>query len=131
MMTSSFLSSPDAMTTSDPPSAPPPLPPHTFHVLLVLSRSPAHGYGIKKAVLDESAGGVDLDPGGLYRLIARMEEQGWVEPAPAPESETDARRKYYALTSRGRQALATEAARLTRLAGASEVKALAREGFTG
>lgn len=106
---------------------PTPLPPHTFHVLLVLSREPAHGYGIKKAVLEESQGTLDLDAGGLYRAIARMEEQGWVEPAPAPHAEEDPRRKYWALTQEGRRVLALEAARLTGLAGRPEVIALAVE----
>ena len=108
-----------------------PLPPHTFHVLLVLSEGPAHGYGIKKEVLERSAGRVDLDAGGLYRMIARMEEQAWVEPAPAPDRADDARRKYYALTPTGRRVLAEEAARLTALAGSPDVAALAREGATG
>lgn len=104
-----------------------PLPPHTFHVLLVLSRAPAHGYGIKKAVEDETGGMIDLDAGGLYRAIARMEEDGWVVRAEAPEDEEDARRKYYALTGEGRRILALEAVRLTALAGRPEVVALATE----
>ena len=114
-----------------PADAPNPLPPHTFLVLLALHGGPAHGYGLKKAVLDRSDGAVDLDAGGLYRLIARMEEQSWLEPVPAPESETDARRKYYALTPAGRGVLAAEAARLTRMAGWADVAALAREGAGG
>lgn len=104
-----------------------PLPPHTFFVLLVLSEAAAHGYGIKKEVLERSGGTIDLDAGGLYRLIARMEEQGWVTPAPAPDGE-DARRKYYRLTPLGREVVAAEAARLTHLTGRPEVAALAREG---
>ena len=116
------------MAQADPAG---PLPPHTFHVLLVLNDGPAHGYGIKKEVQERTGGDIDLDAGGLYRMIARMEEQGWVEPAPAPESADDARRKYYALTSTGRRVLAEEAARLTTLAGRPEVVALAREGGAG
>lgn len=127
MISTSFLE-PGGSVTANERDSTPPLPPHTFLVLLVLSRAPAHGYGIKKAVLEESGGGVDLDAGGLYRLIARMEDQGWVEPAPAPPSETDARRKYYALTPPGREALAREAARMARLVGVPEVARLAREG---
>jgi DNA-binding PadR family transcriptional regulator len=116
------------MASTDPTG---PLPPHTFHVLLVLNDGPAHGYGIKKEVQERTGGDIDLDAGGLYRMIARMEEQAWVEPAPAPESAEDARRKYYALTATGRRILAEEAARLTALAGRPEVVALAREGGTG
>ena len=104
-----------------------PLPAHTFHVLLVLSRGPAHGYGIKKAVQEESLGAIDLDAGGLYRAIARMEEQGWVSPAAAPADAEDARRKYYDLTEEGRAVLAAEAGRLTGLASRPEVVALSGE----
>ena len=116
------------MAQADPTG---PLPPHTFHVLLVLSEAPAHGYGIKKDVQERTRGRIDLDAGGLYRMIARMEEQGWVEPVVAPAHADDARRKYYALTAEGRRVLAEEAARLTALAGSPDVVALAREGRAG
>jgi DNA-binding PadR family transcriptional regulator len=103
-----------------------PLPAHIFHVLLVLHDEAMHGYGIKKAVFDASSGAIDLDAGGLYRAIARMEEQGWLEPVEAPASETDTRRKYYTLTSEGRGVLANEATRLTDLVSRPEVVALTR-----
>ena len=73
-----------------------PLPPHMFLVLLVLNGGPTHGYGIKKEVSVRSGGAVDLDAGGLYRLIARLEERGWAEPTTASDvAGDDARRKYY------------------------------------
>lgn len=104
-----------------------PLPPHMFLVLLVLNGGPAHGYGIKKAVAERSRGTVDLDAGGLYRLIARLEERGWVSYASQGEDAGgDSRRKYYELTSAGREILAAEARRVSALARAPDVVALAR-----
>jgi DNA-binding PadR family transcriptional regulator len=106
--------------------SPLPLPPHMFLVLLVLNAEAAHGYGIKKAVRQRSGGMVDLDAGGLYRLIARLEERGWARPAPAlTEDGGDARRKYYALTDSGRDVLSAEARRISALAQAPDVMALA------
>lgn len=102
-----------------------PLPPHMFLVLLVLNAEPAHGYGIKKSVAERSGGVVDLDAGGLYRLIARLEERGWVESADVEGDEVDARRKHYALTLAGREALSTEARRVSALAADADVAALA------
>jgi len=108
-----------------------PLPPHLFLVMLVLSEGPRHGYSLKQMVAERSGGAVDLDPGGLYRLIARMEESGWVRPLDAPPEgadSADARRRYYALTERGRAALAEEARRMAALVRMPAVEALlARE----
>lgn len=102
-----------------------PLPPHMFLVLLVLNGGPAHGYGIKKAVAERSRGSVDLDAGGLYRLIARLEERGWVSSSAWEEDGAgDSRRKYYELTPAGREILAAEARRVSALARAPDVVAL-------
>jgi DNA-binding PadR family transcriptional regulator len=98
-----------------------------FLVLLTLNHGPKHGYGIKKEVAERSGGAVDLDAGGLYRLVARLEEQGWVEATDAPpagEEEADARRKYYALTEDGKTALAAEARRMAGLIQAPDVRDL-------
>ena len=109
-----------------------PLPPHMFFVLLVLNAGPSHGYGIKKAVAVRSGGTVDLDAGGMYRLIARLEERGWAEPAqPAAGEGGDARRKYYGLTEAGREILAAEARRVSALASQPDVVALALGSASG
>ena len=108
-----------------------PLAPHTFYVLLVLEQTPLHGYGIKKEVSERSRGEIDLDAGGLYRAIARMEEQGWVTPVAAPSDADDGRRKYYGLTPDGRAVLTAEAIRLTSLAAHPDVTALVRNASQG
>jgi len=110
----------------------PPLPlkPKVFHLLLALGEGPQHGYGLKKAVLERTGGAVDLDPGGLYRLVSRLEAQGLVAESEAPEDESsrDQRRRYYALTASGEATLRAEARRLADLASWPEVRALARGG---
>ena len=108
-----------------PPHAP--LRPKVFHVLLALSQQTLHGYGLKKSILDRTEGMVDLDPGGLYRLVARLEEDGLIEPAPSPEGQPDdPRRRYYALTPLGGDLLRAEARRLSDIASWADVAALAR-----
>jgi DNA-binding PadR family transcriptional regulator len=105
-----------------------PLPPGTFLVLLTLRGRALHGYGIKKEVRARSEGRVDLDPGGLYRLIARLEARGIVEPAEAPADAPadDRRRLFYTLTAAGERLLAAEARRLAALVAAPDVAVLVK-----
>ncbi len=97
-----------------------------FHVLLALHGAPRHGYAIKKAVLELSAGSLDLEPGGLYRLIGRLEDQGLVAPVEPPQAEESKGppRNYYAITESGRQTLYAEATRLSELVARPEVAAI-------
>lgn len=63
-----------------------------------------------KEVENESGGSVTLEIGSLYRLLARLLEQGWIEDADGDE-----RRRYYRITRLGRRMLKTEAERLAGL----------------
>jgi DNA-binding PadR family transcriptional regulator len=106
-----------------------PLKPKPFLLLLVLQQAgPLHGYAIKKEMRERSGGTVKMDPGGLYRLIARMERDGLVESAPRPADDPDERRQYLTITDWGRSVLAAEARRIAELARMPAVQALAREG---
>ncbi len=89
----------------------------TIHVLLALRDEPIHGYSIRQRVLEVTEGSVALDPGGLYRLIARLEREGLVESVDQPDhiASNDTRRVYYTLTAAGRDVLREEATRLARL----------------
>jgi len=104
-----------------------PLKPATFMVLLVLNSGAKHGYGIKKEVRQRSDDTIRLDPGGLYRLIARLEKKKMVRRASPPSDATneDERRNYYELTTFGRQLIGAEARRMATLVGLSEVVTLA------
>lgn len=92
-----------------------PLPSHDFQVLLTLAEAPRHAYGLAKAVEAQPDGGVRLEIGSLYRILARLTAQGLIEEgrsgAGAPTGH-ESRRRYYRLTAFGRRVAAAEAARL-------------------
>jgi DNA-binding PadR family transcriptional regulator len=94
-----------------------------YHVLLALASGPLHGYAVKDAVAKESGGTLEPRAGSMYRVIARLLSSGLVDEVD-PESPASPHpglaRKYYALTSRGRSALAAEARRLARTATLAE-----------
>jgi DNA-binding PadR family transcriptional regulator len=106
-----------------------PLKPKPFLLLLVLEQDgPLHGYAIKKAMQERSGGTVRMDPGGFYRLVARLERDGLVGHTDAPLEGGDERRQYVAITDWGRSVLRAEARRIASLARLPSVQALAREG---
>lgn len=96
--------------------------PQWFHILLALSEAPRHGSGIVRAVLDETGGAVRLWPATLYGSLDELASRGWIEelvdPDERPEGASE-RKRIYRLTGEGRSALAGEAQRLRRLAGAA------------
>jgi DNA-binding PadR family transcriptional regulator len=100
-----------------------PLNPRVFAILAALLRGPAHGYRIKQDVEARSDGTVTLDPGSLYRTIAKLLDDGIVEEvsAPAGETDEDPRRRYYGITVFGRELAAAEAARLRNLLSGPEL----------
>ncbi len=63
-----------------------------------------------KEVERESKGDVRLEIGSLYRLLARMLENGLIE-----EADGDERRRYYRISRMGRRVLKAEAERLAGL----------------
>ncbi len=93
---------------------PAPLTPAVFYVLLALAEGARHGYAIMQAVGATTA--TSMGPGTIYGTLQRLTEGGLVEEVSAPSGESTERRRYYGLTSAGRQALRTEAARIESLA---------------
>jgi len=91
-----------------------PLKPEDFHILLVLSRGPRHGYGIMKEVESESGGEVALGIGSLYRLLGRMMRAGLVVTTASGRG-ADERRRNYRLTPLGERVLHEESRRLAEL----------------
>ena len=94
-----------------------PLPAAVFHILIALADRERHGYSIMQDTAERTGGKVRLSAGTLYSSIHRMLEQGLIEElreSPDPES-SDERRRYYRLTSWGRQVALAEAQRLTDL----------------
>ncbi len=93
-----------------------PLTPPIFYILLSLSVRERHGYEIMKQVREDSNNKISLGPGTLYSAIKRMLDAGLiVELDERPILSDDERRKYYKITEKGRELLATE---LTRFADA-------------
>ena len=91
-----------------------PLSPPEFHVLLALADGAKHGYAIMKDVSRRTDGKVRLSAGTLYGIVARLLSRGWISetryrPEPALDDE---RRRYYELTSLGREIAIAETERM-------------------
>ena len=80
-------------------------------VLASLSSGPKHGH----AMIEDIARlcGTRLGPGTLYGAIARLEQQGWIEPLPAEE-----RRRPYRITAQGLRVLRAKLTTLSNFAKA-------------
>src|SRR5690349_4278390 len=94
-----------------------PLPLATFHILLAVADVDRHGYAIIQDVEGRTGGELKLSAGTLYRSIQRMLEQGLiVEPRERPLPELDdERRRYYRITSFGREVAEAESRRMAQL----------------
>ena len=80
-------------------------------VLASLASGPKHGHSMIEDIADLC--GSRLGPGTLYGAIARLEEQGWIEPLP-PED----RRRPYRITAEGACVLRAKLAILHKFAKA-------------
>lgn len=80
-------------------------------VLASLADGPKHGH----AMIDDIARlcGTRLGPGTLYGAIARLEQQGWIEPLP-PED----RRRPYRITAEGVRVLRARLTTMHHFSGA-------------
>jgi len=83
-----------------------PLSEATYYILVALDE-PLHGYAIMQKVEAISEGTVAIGPGTLYGAFSTLEKQGLIAMV-----KEEARRKYYALTERGREVLAEQLRRL-------------------
>ena len=88
-----------------------------YYILLSLV-TPRHGYGIMQEAERMSQGRVKLAAGTLYGAINGLLDRGWIKAVPGTE---DSRRKEYALTDRGREALEGELDRLKELVENGEI----------
>jgi DNA-binding PadR family transcriptional regulator len=111
------------------PQAVLPLTPAMFHVLVALADEPRHGYAIIKDVSARTAGTVALGTGTLYGIVKRLLAEGLaVESRTRPPAESDdERRKYYRLTTFGRQVVAAETARLEAMVQAARTTQMLRK----
>lgn len=104
-----------------------PLPTATFHILVALSDADRHGYAILQEVAERTAGRTKLNAGTLYTTIHRLLEQGLIvelDSRPA-RAHDDERRRYYRLTTFGRQVAQRELARLAEMVALGRLAGLA------
>jgi len=88
-----------------------------FHILVALAAKPLHGYAIRQEVEARTEGQVRLWPTTLYGLLSELASGGLIEESDFDAGpDDDPRRRYYALTPKGRRFLAAEAARMEGLA---------------
>ena len=80
-------------------------------LMAVLRDAPAHGYAIIAALRDRSDGAFDLAEGTIYPALHKLEDAGLVRSSW--DTGSGRRRRIYALTPKGVQALATERAEWT------------------
>ena len=73
-------------------------------VLSIIAERETYGYEIIQQVRDLSAGAVEWSDGMLYPVLHRLEREGLIA-SKWNESETGRDRKYYFITSKGRQTL--------------------------
>ena len=86
-----------------------------YYVLLTLM-NPSHGYGLMNEITEVSNGRVNMGPGTLYGVLARMQKERLITL-----TENDGRRKTYGITAEGVQALRQEYNRLEALLKDGEI----------
>jgi DNA-binding PadR family transcriptional regulator len=89
-----------------------PLSPATLHILLSLAGDDLHGYGIMQEGSRHSAGQYKIGPGTLYDNMQKLVEKRLVQELGHRSGDDDPRRRYYRLTSLGRNVLSAEVVRL-------------------
>ncbi|MEJ5367570.1 MAG: PadR family transcriptional regulator [Bryobacteraceae bacterium] len=74
-----------------------------IHILHHAGEEPVYGQWM---IAELRRHGYEISPGTLYPILRRMEQQGWLAPAPKKKGDP-ARRKQYRLTPQGKAALRT------------------------
>jgi DNA-binding PadR family transcriptional regulator len=108
-----------------------PLPSAAFHILLSLSGEDLHGYGIMRQIAEQTGGRIRLGPGTLYSSIQSLLEEGLIAEIESREDlkRGDERRRYYRLTTTGRQLARAEAERLADLLRVARSKKIFRGDY--
>jgi DNA-binding PadR family transcriptional regulator len=94
-----------------------PLSHQDFRVLLILSDSSLHGYGIVKASEEQNDPGGKLELGSLYRIVNRLVVSGLIAETTDPGNQTNRKRRLYRATDLGRSVARAEVSRLRALLG--------------
>ncbi len=86
-------------------------------VLAILDEGESYGYAILKRIDELSGGELEWTDGMLYPLLHRLDRLGYVE-ARWDASQGGRRRRYYAITAAGRDALSEQRRQWEVVAGA-------------
>ena len=70
--------------------------------LAALLNRGAHGYDVRRAISELTGGELEVDAGGLYRVLRRLEAEGFVVSAWS-EGDSGPQRRDYEITSEGRE----------------------------
>lgn len=76
-------------------------------ILSLLEVRPRHGYDISKIIEQRSEGALCFHVASLYPLLYRLENRSWISGRWV-EKAGQRRRRYYRLTPRGREVLASQ-----------------------
>src|SRR5262245_9856389 len=94
-----------------------PLNPKVLHILLTLADGPRHGYSIMQEVAARSDGQGRVWPAALYATLRELADLDLTAESDKRPSEDDQRRRYFALTPRGKRVLSAEVRRLETIVG--------------
>ncbi len=86
-------------------------------ILNTIRHEPMHGWAIAQRIQQISEEVLKVQQGSLYPALHRLEHQGWIR-AKWGASDNNRRAKYYSLTKVGRQKLASETSKWSRLSAA-------------
>jgi len=76
-------------------------------ILSLIETLPRHGYEISKLIEQRSKGTLRFHAASLYPLLYRLEKRGWIHGRWIEKS-GQRRRRYYRLTPRGAEVLASQ-----------------------
>jgi DNA-binding PadR family transcriptional regulator len=105
------------------------LKPHWFHVLLSITDTELHGTAIMEDVMARTEGQLRLWPGKLYGTLREMAGAGLIrEVDPPVEAPTEGgKRRFYAITRRGRLTLHEEVERMATLVRVARARHVGRD----
>lgn len=86
-------------------------------ILKTLALGPHHGWGVSQRIQQMSRDVLQVNQGSLYPALHRLEQRGWIA-SEWGTSENNRKAKFYSLTRRGRETLASETAQWVRFSEA-------------
>ena len=89
-------------------------------ILKTLVLGPCHGQGVARSIQRQSEEAFFVDHGSLYLALQRLEDKKWIG-AKWGLSENNRRARFYSLTAKGREQLATKTSEWQRLTRAMEL----------